>query len=328
MSEYEFAVSFAARLQEKSAWELNIYFVCDGNAPLSTMSLRHLEIEEPSDDMDANSCTRWFPHPQRKHRLGGHGFRNDYLDRLNHIEHASDISDSDQSAPPHTDSEHGAGGDGGGCGDAGSDIGGSNDSEFYRDPYDDVFDEDEWGDGSPDADPDPPPDPEPPPDPVPEPTPPPSPDPVVEPGLIPAPPAPLVPVVAPVPGLRPSHHTSDVMHTPWGTLRYSEAVDKMYAVCDHLDHHEANNACQKERACYQSPVPSRRAQGRPIGFLIAWLMTRQVGTTRWQHVHERNPSFAERQFARAEFSKLPGSQIWLDREKKQVGDPDEPERCP
>jgi len=42
-------------------------------------------------------------------------------------------------------------------------------------------------------------------------------------------------------------------------------------------------------------------EGRPIGFLLAWLIFAPPTLTRWSHVHAYEPAIGEREYARAMF---------------------------
>ena len=142
-------------------------------------------------------------------------------------------------------------------------------------------------------------------------------------------PAALLPPLPPPPEVEEELPSRLVMGWGSGTLTWYKYSGEMVAMCK-LPGHKCGSGCRKHRVT--SERESRPAQGRPIGYLAAWLS---------QHGHEFHsgkdhkawtPSLAERQAAREAFTAAGGdSARILARERRQrveAGEPAEPELCP
>ena len=106
-----------------------------------------------------------------------------------------------------------------------------------------------------------------------------------------------------------------------GHLTYHPKLQVIQAFCSLRDGKHAED-CRISRS-----VAGKRAAGRPIGDLCAWLQAGSQYDNRYSHVHFCKPSLAERQSARAFFCTLDGAAAFAayEKEKSHAGDPDEPE---
>lgn len=99
-----------------------------------------------------------------------------------------------------------------------------------------------------------------------------------------------------------------------GVLRWYNHKRQIVAQCKRLGH----DRCFLTRTVERTECPLRGAQGRPIGFLIAWLLAGE-DMTRWAHVHGVKPTFEDRANARSAAAALvgdvPGLQELFDKER-------------
>ena len=101
---------------------------------------------------------------------------------------------------------------------------------------------------------------------------------------------------------------------------------EMYAHCPCREEHGAK--CIKTKTCLEG---RKKAQGRPIGFLTAWLMgacsERLKESTHAKYV----PTLEQRRAARRLVHLVPGAKAFFDRERParaEAGEDSEPELCP
>ena len=102
-----------------------------------------------------------------------------------------------------------------------------------------------------------------------------------------------------------------------GSIRYNYKTCNLVA---HCSIHPKN--CRKTRTA----KPGRNSgQGRPIGFLAAWLDAAEAHEDGRAHNSQCQPSLEDRQKARAHFKQLPGAANLLQFERQQeAGEPEEP----
>lgn len=80
-----------------------------------------------------------------------------------------------------------------------------------------------------------------------------------------------------------------------GVIRYLPATSVLIAACDHPGHGDCRR--QKTVSASNTNTPKGQGQGRPLGFLVAWLREQCNHDDRAKHVRF-NPSLAQRQNAR------------------------------
>jgi len=85
--------------------------------------------------------------------------------------------------------------------------------------------------------------------------------------------------------------------------------------------------CNKSRTSHSG---HRRSQGRPLGFLLAWIMQGDEHAARHDHVHfSRAPSKRSRKYARALLMTFYGADLIAELERpKRDDESDEPRGCP
>ena len=105
-----------------------------------------------------------------------------------------------------------------------------------------------------------------------------------------------------------------------GSLVFYHGTNALQAHCKWPSHGD----CRKQRTI----VPGRRAgQGRPLGYLTAWLLDAHKHETQNEHNHRSVVTLEERQNARALLAGLPGSDDLFEKERPRAdGEPDEPIR--
>lgn len=113
-----------------------------------------------------------------------------------------------------------------------------------------------------------------------------------------------------------------------GIVRYYATKKQMVAQCTGLGHHR----CFLTKSTEPSEAAKRVGQGRPLAFLLAWLMC-PPGTGRDSHVHEFVPSFAARAECRVflESQRATNDEVrgMLGRERElRPGEGNEPEDVP
>ena len=108
-------------------------------------------------------------------------------------------------------------------------------------------------------------------------------------------------------------------------IRFSEPDGKFYATC--LDRrHNVGMKCVLTRTCRPGP---KKAQGRPLGFLAAWLLSHEASATQHDHVFNCRPSRERRRQARRDLSRSPNLPAFLIKERpKRDGEESEPEGDP
>ncbi|CAE7207134.1 unnamed protein product, partial [Symbiodinium sp. CCMP2592] len=110
----------------------------------------------------------------------------------------------------------------------------------------------------------------------------------------------------------------------YGSLRYNSRSKTIIAICE-TDGHGGHGSCRKER----TTAPSSKAliqgkSGRPIGFLVHWLLSGKEYKNSGEHVHSFTVSLHERQKARKLFLELEGGRAFSEKAEKapEPGEPD------
>ncbi|CAE7487841.1 unnamed protein product [Symbiodinium sp. KB8] len=109
-----------------------------------------------------------------------------------------------------------------------------------------------------------------------------------------------------------------------GTIAWNPRSESFLARCN-FENHEG---CRRVRTCKPSTRSGQAGQGRPLGFLSAWLRDGAHFTDSHSHIHEsRRPNrLRHRSDARAFFKTLPGAAAFLARERpRRPGEDSEPE---
>lgn len=116
-----------------------------------------------------------------------------------------------------------------------------------------------------------------------------------------------------------------VLHysVPGGELRYYPASQRFAAHCENPLH----GVCRREKVATGGLRP---AQGRPLGYLVAWLERADYQTHRDHLVCTKFISLAERQAARLKLEEAIGanSELFAMERPRRSGEPAEPEMCP
>ena len=123
---------------------------------------------------------------------------------------------------------------------------------------------------------------------------------------------------------RPPREKADlVVDLPGGKITYYPKKDIMVATCSHPGH----GSCVLTRSCLAG---RRRAQGRPAGFLAAWLAVGQDLTSKQQHWDKAHwPSRDLRQRHRELLGEDPTGALLLDQERGlEPGEEGEPDLIP
>ena len=102
----------------------------------------------------------------------------------------------------------------------------------------------------------------------------------------------------------------------YGELRYNSNTQTFRAFCSCANHVQP---CSKQRKLLSGPRPG---QGRPVGYLVAWLRDQNKHPDKDSHVWSSvvATNFDVRAKARRDFSALPGAQWWLNKERAQTAD--------
>jgi hypothetical protein len=115
----------------------------------------------------------------------------------------------------------------------------------------------------------------------------------------------------------------------YGHITFYKSKGEFYAYCAFDEHHE--QSCRKVRVGMKAKAKNNPATGRPLGFLVSWLMEAHLFPTSADHrKHEVwCPSQEMRSAARDFLVALPGSAALFAFERlRRPGEGDEPERCP
>ena len=106
------------------------------------------------------------------------------------------------------------------------------------------------------------------------------------------------------------------LDVPGGAITWYMSSNLCYAYCDHEDH-GGRNACRKVRTMN----PGRKmGQGKPLGFLLAWLWAGHEPECRAAGIHSREthfshcPSLEQRAGARVYLQGLPAGIVLLQKE--------------
>ena len=107
-----------------------------------------------------------------------------------------------------------------------------------------------------------------------------------------------------------------------GSIRYNPRSKTYSAYCGRHEN------CEKTRACNEpGPRSSNPGQGRPLGFLLAWLKEQNQRTSAYEHVHSTlaHLQYETRRASRISFRSLPNADHFARRERpKRSGEDDEP----
>ena len=110
---------------------------------------------------------------------------------------------------------------------------------------------------------------------------------------------------------------------PGGRITYYKSKDSYQAVCSN----PAHSNCVMTKTCRASAALARYGQGRPLGFLAAWLNNNQQPTkfNHWQVA----PNFQDRKLHRLQLAATDGGRLLLAKERQQREDSDiEPHDVP
>ena len=113
----------------------------------------------------------------------------------------------------------------------------------------------------------------------------------------------------------PKGDLTDALAVPGGSIRWYKSK-KFTAHCDCTDH-APKNRCRLERLTTSSKVPGREGQGRPLGFLMAWILLQNVPGDLHSHIHFTTPTRAQSEVARRLLHTVPGSEAIFRRERKK-----------
>lgn len=114
-------------------------------------------------------------------------------------------------------------------------------------------------------------------------------------------------------GISRSTANRDVMDIPpYGELHFYHLTDNMVAFCGKRTGEHADG-CRKQA----TTNPKSRGSGRPIGYLVWWLMQSSKFKNRLAHVHCASAPWQERKNARDFFESLPGSDRFASYERKK-----------
>ena len=105
-----------------------------------------------------------------------------------------------------------------------------------------------------------------------------------------------------------------------GRLVYYAESQDLKVFCTNAGHLN----CEKKRTVKPG---GRKGQGRPIGFLLAWLACADSFEDARKHVHNCKPTLAQRKEARENFKTVSGWQALADKERErrvEEGEPEEP----
>ncbi len=107
-------------------------------------------------------------------------------------------------------------------------------------------------------------------------------------GTVPAPaagsgPPPHVAPPAAREGARRTFGGNQYWKVPGGHLVYNAADESIDAHCDHPDHVDPRNRCRINRKRFACKRGLKDAQGRPIGFLLAWLAAAPNADSAFSH---------------------------------------------
>lgn len=107
----------------------------------------------------------------------------------------------------------------------------------------------------------------------------------------------------------------DAMHIGPGSLTWYSKKNTFYAYCDDA-RHGGRGKCRLNRTAASG---NRRGQGRPLGFLAAWLLDHEAHADRLEHVAAR-PSREARVSARDFLKQLPEGSRFLAYERPERPD--------
>ena len=109
---------------------------------------------------------------------------------------------------------------------------------------------------------------------------------------------------------------------PFGEIRYYPVSRRFCAHCENPDH----GLCRIMKRSYAG---AHSAQGRPLGFLMAWLQDCGQKDHKDHLMLTINISWARRQQGRAALREVPGSEALFAQERaRRDGEPEEPLECP
>lgn len=112
---------------------------------------------------------------------------------------------------------------------------------------------------------------------------------------------------------------------PGGDIRYYSKLNRFSAVCEHADH---TGRCRREKVAHGSNASA--GQGRPLGYLMAWLAAGEKHASRREHMaFETTISFEERAAGRAALRQISGAeQLFAAERPRRPNEGEEPESHP
>ncbi len=103
-------------------------------------------------------------------------------------------------------------------------------------------------------------------------------------------------------------------------IKYKPQVSDLFVKCPCPSH---GKQCTKTKTCHESC--KALSQGRPLGMLAAWILSRNTFDTKAEHVYDCKPSRKQRLQARAQLRKEPNYQMFADYERpRREGEEEEP----
>ena len=111
-----------------------------------------------------------------------------------------------------------------------------------------------------------------------------------------------------------------------GSVRHNTVLSFFRAVCCRHPN------CNRQRTAEPSEHPSRSGQGRPLGFLVAWLLQDEHVSAKLRHADSNAPSLQSRQEARQYLKGLCGHEAYSEFAENECplkdGEAEEPEGLP
>ena len=121
-----------------------------------------------------------------------------------------------------------------------------------------------------------------------------------------------------------THTERKVVVPGLGSIHYYPQTKAFSAFCMCSSHQPD---CRRSRK--STKKDQRPGQGRPLGFLMGWLMKASRCSDRFQHVKFCTPTLQERQEGRRRLLEVEGSEVLFQREREKLaGEPDEPPSIP
>lgn len=109
----------------------------------------------------------------------------------------------------------------------------------------------------------------------------------------------------------------------YGEIWWMPDLREFHAICRCNSHDpHKGKPCMRVRTVDPGP---KRGQGRPLGFLTAWLQAQHEYHTRWEHVHLCNPVLSSRKDGRRTLASFEGAEVLFSKERARDLANEEPE---